>query len=297
MSLIFIFDVAFVLLINTSPETMIIAMFQHSGQINEFCKISFHIQTLREFYAKWNSQIHLCISHAYILLTKVFFELLIYRKSEALKYVWWGSTIWWVLPLYFYKTTRKSSCVNARGITAARGRQMLTPPLLAGPDPPLPAGWTWPPSPAGPDPPPAGPDPPPRLTDLTSPLLAGPDPPHQLDLTPPPRQLDLTPPPTSWTWPVPPPASWTWPPRLDLTPPPSADWPDPPPPSRLDWPPPPPGVNWQTKWNYYLPVVLRTRAVITSHCIAGVDGVVVKTRLDVPSTSLFRVRHLWSFWR
>ena len=24
---------------------------------------------------------------------------------------------------------------------------------------------------------------------------------------------------------------------------------------------PPPGVNWQTKWNYYLPVVLRTRAV------------------------------------
>ena len=27
------------------------------------------------------------------------------------------------------------------------------------------------------------------------------------------------------------------------------------------WPPPPPGVDRQTKWNYYLPVVLRTRAV------------------------------------
>ena len=28
---------------------------------------------------------------------------------------------------------------------------------------------------------------------------------------------------------------------------------------------PPPGVNKLTKWNYYLPVVLRTRAVINSH--------------------------------
>ena len=28
------------------------------------------------------------------------------------------------------------------------------------------------------------------------------------------------------------------------------------------WVPPPPGVDWQTKWNYYLLVVLRTRAVI-----------------------------------
>ena len=32
-------------------------------------------------------------------------------------------------------STRKSSCVNARGIPPARGRKMLTPPL-AGPDPP-----------------------------------------------------------------------------------------------------------------------------------------------------------------
>ena len=29
------------------------------------------------------------------------------------------------------------------------------------------------------------------------------------------------------------------------------------------YPPPPPGVNKLTKWNYYLPVVLRTRAVIS----------------------------------
>ena len=67
---------------------------------------------------------------------------------------------------------------------------------------------------------------------------------------PPPHQLDLTPPPVgSLTWP--PPAGWTWPPRrlTDLTPP------------RLDLTPPP-GVDRQTKWNYYLPVVLRTRAVI-----------------------------------
>ena len=52
----------------------------------------------------------------------------------------------------------------------------------------------------------------------------------------------------------PPVGSLTWPPtpcRLtDLTPPPPAG-PD----------PPPPGVDRQTKWNYYLPVVLRTRAV------------------------------------
>ena len=70
--------------------------------------------------------------------------------------------------------TRKSSCVNARGIPPARGRKMLTPP---------------------------------RQLDLTPP------PPCQLDLTPPPK-LDLTPPPpVGWlTWPSPPPAGWTWPP-------------------------------------------------------------------------------------
>ena len=28
------------------------------------------------------------------------------------------------------------------------------------------------------------------------------------------------------------------------------------------WVPPPPGVDWQTKWNYYLPVVLRTQGVM-----------------------------------
>ena len=122
--------------------------------------------------------------------------------------------------------TRKSSCVNARGIPPARGRKILTPPP-AGPDPPLagpdppgqldltpppagpdpPASWTWPP-PAGPDPPqPAGPDPP----------LAGPDPPQPAGPDPP-----------GWTWS--PPASWTWPPR--------PAGPDPLPPG-WTWPPPP----------------------------------------------------------
>ena len=86
--------------------------------------------------------------------------------------------------------TRKSSCVNARGIPPARGRKMLTPPRLdltpplsAGPDSPLPPS-------AGPDhpPPSAGPDPPPSV---------GPDPPL-----------------VSWTWPPPPagstpPQVWT----------------------------------------------------------------------------------------
>ena len=98
--------------------------------------------------------------------------------------------------------TRKSSCVNARGIPPARGRKMLTPPL-AGPDPPWPAGPDPPPL-AGPDPPPAG---------LT------------FDLKPPPgwtwhppSWIDLWPDPPSWTWP--PRLDWplTWPP-LDLTPP------------------------------------------------------------------------------
>ena len=39
-----------------------------------------------------------------------------------------------------YNSTRKSSCVNARGIPPARGRKMLTPPPppSAGPDPPPP---------------------------------------------------------------------------------------------------------------------------------------------------------------
>ena len=88
---------------------------------------------------------------------------------------------------------------------------ILADPPPAGPDPPLPPGWTWPtpPPPAGPDPPLpplAGPDPPlpPRL-DLTHPSpLAGPDPPL----------------PPSWTWPTPPPRlDLTHPPWLDLTPP------------------------------------------------------------------------------
>ena len=53
--------------------------------------------------------------------------------------------------IYYFKT-RKSSCVNARGIPPARGRKMLTPPppRLDWPPPgswtwPPPPGWTWPP--------------------------------------------------------------------------------------------------------------------------------------------------------
>ena len=91
-------------------------------------------------------------------------------------------------------TTRKSSCVNTRGIPPARGRKMLTPP---------PTSWT---------------DlTPPGWTDLTSPPAGWTDltPPGWTDLTPPPRWLDLTPP-AGWTWPPPP--------RLDLTPPPGVDW-------------------------------------------------------------------------
>ena len=82
--------------------------------------------------------------------------------------------------VWCYKTTRKSSCVNARGIPPARGRKMLTP-----------------------LPPPAGPDPPPPPLDLT--------PPVKLDLTPPP--------PAGWTWHPPPPSAGPDPPppRCGLT--------------------------------------------------------------------------------
>ena len=119
-------------------------------------------------------------------------------------------------------TTRKSSCVNARGIPPARGRKMLTPPGWTDPPP----SWTWPPRL---DWPLTWPTHPPlaRLTfDLTPPHPAGPDTPR----------LD---------WPL------TWPPQLDLTPPmagltfdltPPAG-PDPPPPPRLDWP-----LTWPPHW-------------------------------------------------
>ena len=69
-------------------------------------------------------------------------------------------------------------------------------PILADPPPRVdwnpPAGWTWSPPLAEPDPPPPG---------WTWPPPAGPDPSPFLDLTPP----------TSWTWPPP---NWTedWPP-------------------------------------------------------------------------------------
>ena len=69
------------------------------------------------------------------------------------------------------------------------------------------------------------------------------------------------------TWPGTPPARVPPPPRLDL-----AGYPPPPLPHGIlgnvakhygIWVPPP--VDKLTKWNYYLPVVLRTRAVITTN--------------------------------
>ena len=119
--------------------------------------------------------------------------------------------------------TRKSSCVNARGIPPARGRKMLTPPWLDL----TPPGWT--------DPPPAGPDPP----RLDWPPLAGPDPPP------------------TWTWP--PWLDWP-PPRLDLTPPAGPDppgWTDPPP--QLDLTPP---SRCEQSENITFPI-LRMRAIIS----------------------------------
>ena len=65
------------------------------------------------------------------------------------------------------------------------------------------------------------------------PILADPPSPRLTDLTHPLRLTDLTPLPGWLTWPTSPPAGLT----------------------------PPQGVDKLTKWNYYLPVVLRTRAV------------------------------------
>ena len=71
------------------------------------------------------------------------------------------------------------------------------------------------------------------------------------------------------SWPLTPPADWPsppagWPPRLAdppswLTHPP-AGWP-PPAEGWVSWLTTPLGMDKLTKWNYYLPVVLRTRAV------------------------------------
>ena len=122
-------------------------------------------------------------------------------------------------------------------------------------------------------PPPAGPRPPPHWLDLTPPASW---------TCPPPLPPPAGPDPPGWTWPTPlPPAGWTWPPpagpdpppcQLDLTPP------------RLDQDPPPP-VNKLTKWNYYLPVVLRTRAVISKerrdwHILAANDHRIISHNLN-----------------
>ena len=93
---------------------------------------------------------------------------------------------------------------------------------------------------------------------LTDPNHSSPLPADWPDPPPPPHWLThLTPPPAGW-----PPCQLTdlTPCQLtDLTPPP-AGWP---PPGGLT---PPPLVDKLTKWNYYLPVVLRTRAVIIPKC-------------------------------
>ena len=120
--------------------------------------------------------------------------------------------------------TRKSSCVNARGIPPATGRKMLT----------TPPGWTWPPPP------------PPRLD---WPLTLTPP---RLDLTPPRLDwpLTLTPPQLDWPLILTPPAGLIFDP--DPPPPPAGLTFDPdPPPPRLDLTPPPPQV-W-TDWKHYLP--------------------------------------------
>ena len=102
--------------------------------------------------------------------------------------------------------TRKSSCVNARGIPPA----MLThpsPPQLTHPsppaDPPLPPSW---PTPSPLLTPPCWPTPPPQLTHPSPPGWPTPPPPCWPTPPPPPRQLDLTPP-SGWTWRPPP--LWT----------------------------------------------------------------------------------------
>ena len=90
-------------------------------------------------------------------------------------------------------------------------------------------------------PPPGGyPDPPGGLPDLGTPPGGVPDP-----GSPPGGYLTRVPP-RGGTWPGYPPGGGTWPG---------------PPPGGGTRTPLPPRVDRQTKWNYYLPVVLRTRAV------------------------------------
>ena len=118
------------------------------------------------------------------------------------------------------KATRKSSCVNARGIPPAM-QQVL--PMLFYLCCPPPASWTWPTPPGWiwPTPPAAGPDPPPGSWTWPTPP-AGPDPPLPPWLTHPSPRLTHPSPPLT------PPALW-------LTHP-SPRWPTPPP----SWPTPPP---------------------------------------------------------
>ena len=125
-------------------------------------------------------------------------------------------------------STRKSSCVNARGIPACKRAQDADPtPRLDWPDPPLDSDLT-PLAGLRPDPPPAGlrPDPPWLDSDLTPPPPAG-----------------LRPTPPSWTDPPPPRWTQTWPPP---------GW-------TQAWTPPPPHKCGQTE-NITFPI-LRMRAV------------------------------------
>ena len=104
--------------------------------------------------------------------------------------------------------TRKSSCVNTRGIPPAVWRVLILLSYL-GWSPPS-TGWTWPP------PPPAGPDPP--WLDQTPPRLdLTPDPPPPVGWTWPPPAAGPDPPPPRAARPGPPTLGWTWSPPLGQT--------------------------------------------------------------------------------
>ena len=155
----------------------------------------------------------------------------------------------WVHPINLLHKTRKSSCVNARGIPTAT-YQVLH--LLGVPPP---------------------------LSDMAG------VPPLPSDLNGVPPCLDLAGvPPIRPGWGTPPPSGpgWGTPPHLDLAevPPPRPGWGAPPyldltgvPPCQtwLGYPPslpiwtwlgsPPRGVHKLTNWNYYLPLILRILSV------------------------------------
>ena len=101
-------------------------------------------------------------------------------------------------------------------------------------------------------------------------------PPQCLDLAGYPPCLDLAGYPPGWTWQGNPPPSWTW----QGTTPVSAPWHSGKSCKALWDMGTPLGVDWQTKWNYYLPVVLRTRVVIINNYLSGIYPVNFWTVLE-----------------